>query len=412
RFGYWLAAMLVPLAVSGGVFWSRVTGLLERFMLFRAYDFGWRVPVLTPEGWLGLVGDDQLNALPGSARLVLAVVFGTGLITALVVSARRRLRAVYASVCLLIPALVGYAYLNLRGHFLGTHASYDAYKILAVFYPGLLPAAAFWAEWAWSRGRIVRAAVLVVMAGVLVGNLRVAQRSAARLESPPFGVTRELIGLRELEAQPEIESVNLLMSDGWSRLWANAQLLRIPQYFDVHTYEGRLNTPLRGQWDLIGGVIEIRLPGSGSRPAGPHFTLVDTRNDFFFRVRFGAGWHDVELPFSSPSHWRWTTGEGELLVENPHTRPITTNLRLTARALETRNMEIWVNGQRSAIVPIGTDADTVGIPGVTLPPGETRLVFRSGGTVPPGDLRTLGVAFYRIAFDVQPLRPLVESDWH
>ncbi len=402
KFGYWLAAMLVPLLACGGVFWTRVSGLIERFLLFRQYDFGWRVPVLTPEGWLGVVGDDQLNALPNGVRIALAAAVAAGLIVAFAAGARRRPRAVYAAVCLLVPALVGYAYLNLRGHWLGTQASYDAYKILAVFYPGLLPAAVFWAEWGWSRGRFVRAVVLVAMGAVLVGNLRVARLSAARLEFPPFGVTRELIELRALETQPEIGSVNVLMSDGWSRLWANAQLLRIPQYFDTHTYEGRLNTALRGRWDLIGGVIEIVLPDGGSRPAGSRFTLVDTRSDYFVRVRFGSGWHEVELPFSSPAHWRWTKGEGELRVENPHGRPLATHLRLTARALETSDVELWVNGQPRATVRIGPEVDTVGIPSVTLPPGETRLELRSGsGTAAVGDARTLGVAFYRIAFDVQ-----------
>ena len=47
-------------------------------------------------------------------------------------------------ICLLVPALAGYGYLILRGYMLDNNASYDAYKLLSVFYPGILAAACYW----------------------------------------------------------------------------------------------------------------------------------------------------------------------------------------------------------------------------------------------------------------------------
>jgi hypothetical protein len=104
-------------------------------------------------------------------------------------------------------------------------------------------------------------------------------------------VDGELRQLRKIEAMAEVKSVNLLVPDMWSRLWANAFLLRKEQFFPTHTYEGRLNTPLRGEWDLEGGLIAIELPDGARRQVTRRFALVDTRHPAFVRAEFADGWH-------------------------------------------------------------------------------------------------------------------------
>jgi hypothetical protein len=395
--------MLMPLAICGAVFWTRVAGLAERFLLFREFDFGWRVPVLGPEGWLGLVGDDQLNPLQGIIRPIFLLIFATALIAAMVNAARRRRRAAYVAVCLALPALIGYGYLNLRGIQLGTNASYDAYKILAVFYPGLLPAVACWAAWGLKAGNPMRGLVLGAMAVVLAGNLRSAWLFGARFERPPLGVSRELIQLRQLELQSDVPSINVLIADGWSRLWANGHLLRIPHYFETHTYEGRLNTPLRGVWDLVGGVTNIALPAGGSRRLSPHYSLVDTRSPYFLRVRFGGGWHGLEQSFGLSEQWRWTQKDAHLLIQNLQARPLTADLRLKVRSLAVRDLQLWLNGNHWATARVGMAQQDVQIPNLVLPPGESKLEFRSDAGAAPaaGDSRELGSAFYVIGFDLR-----------
>jgi hypothetical protein len=325
------------------------------------------------------------------------------LVAAMWGAARRRRRAGYVAVCLALPALIGYGYLNLRGYRLGTNASYDAYKILAVFYPGLLPAVACWAGWGLKASRPVRGVVLAAIAVVLAGNLRSAWLFAARFEEPPLGVSRELIQLRQLERQPDVASINMLITDGWSRLWANAHLLRIPQYFEMHTYEGRSNTPLRGQWDLIGGVTNITLPAGGSRRLSEHYSLVDTRSPYFLRVRFGGGWHGLELPFGLSEQWRWTRRDAHLLIENPQARSLTADLRLKVRSLAAQDLQLWLNGNHWATVQVGTTQQVVQLPNLVLPPGESKLEFRSdvAASSPAGDARELGFAFYVIDFNLR-----------
>jgi hypothetical protein len=53
RLAGWGVGMLAPLALAAVIFWERTVGLVERFLLFAQYDFGWRIPALTPRaGWV------------------------------------------------------------------------------------------------------------------------------------------------------------------------------------------------------------------------------------------------------------------------------------------------------------------------------------------------------------------------
>ncbi|HYP16131.1 MAG TPA: hypothetical protein VEQ65_02890, partial [Opitutus sp.] len=402
RFAGWSVAMLAPLAACGVVFWTRVDGLAERFLLFRATDFGWRVPVLTSEGWLGWVGDYQLNALAGSARWILLALFSGAFVATVAWAWRWRRDVGYVAVCLTIPPLMGYAFLQVRGAVLGTNASYDAYKILAVFFPGILAAAA----WPVARGLqargVMRTGAVALLGLITIGHVRAVGLYFERMKLAPFGVTRELVQLRRLEQQPEISSVNMLITDGWSRLWANAHLLRIPQFFDTHTYEGRLNTPLRGRWDLVGGVLDLSLPDAGSRRLGPHYSLLDTKSPWFLRARFGAGWFDLEQLVSSPEQWRWSRREGSVRLENPQPYSLRADLELRARAIAPTTLEVWINGVLWTTVKVGIAPAEMRVSGLALPPGESVVVFRTatGTNSTEADPRELGCAFYRIAFHV------------
>ncbi|MEI7798890.1 MAG: hypothetical protein WCI28_01730, partial [Opitutaceae bacterium] len=59
-------------------FWPRFSGIVERFQLFADYDYGWRVPLLAWDGWLGLVSDVYLEPLGSSWQVVLMLGLGAG----------------------------------------------------------------------------------------------------------------------------------------------------------------------------------------------------------------------------------------------------------------------------------------------------------------------------------------------
>ena len=152
RLARWLGWSLLPLAAAALIFWARAAGLVERFELFRTYDFGWRIPALSPEGWIGWVRGPGLDAYSGVARDLLAAALAVVLAAALWRGLRGGRRSAGVALCLSLPPLLGYFYLVWRGAELGTNASYDAYKLFSVFYPGILPAVCYaWARWPRSR---------------------------------------------------------------------------------------------------------------------------------------------------------------------------------------------------------------------------------------------------------------------
>lgn len=406
RLGRWTLMMLAPLGVCGVVFTERMAGLLERFALLQTYDFGWRIPALSPEGWLGIVSGTGLAAFPGLKRFVLAAIVLVAFVVALVVGAKQRRRNVYIALCLSLPVLIGYGYLNLRGVRLGTNASYDAYKLLSVFYPGLLIAMCYWVTLVDSRVFVWRWAARALVAAITCFTLRAAYRFAERMETPPLMVNRELVQLRKIEAMPAITSLNIRMPDMWSRLWANALLLRKPQYFRTHTYEARRNTELRGEWDLNGGLVQVNLPGGGSREINPQFSLADTRSPFFLRARIGNedGWHDLERQSRATQRWQWTAGTARIHLENAHSHPLHLSCRfLDVHTLVERNLQVWVGDKLLRTVRINRDVEVIRVTDIVVPPGGTAIEIRTDTplTEPGGvDTRQLGFRIFGVELDV------------
>jgi hypothetical protein len=398
----WILIMVVPLVLAGVIFWERVAGLAERLVLFQQFDFGWKIPLLTPAGWLGMVATPELSAWPLLPGIGLALVTTAMWCAALVRGAKLKRRSAYVALCLLVPPLIGYAYLHARGIYLGTNASYDAYKILAVFYPGILAAMMYWITLevrGWWGGLVAAFAVLTVGLNLLVAN-----RFERQLENPPLMVGRELLELKKIEPRSDVTSLNLLVPDMWSRLWANSLLLKKPQYFETHTYEGRLNTPLRGAWDLNGGLIALRLPDGGSERIGPHFSIANTKHPYFLRARLGDGWYAMEQLPRSPVRWNWTRGDATLRMENPQDRPLRVVAYFNARCEGPRELQLWLNGQLVRTVQLTENLNVVRVPEITVPVGASVLELRLSPALAgqlPSQGRPLGLALYGLEMEVK-----------
>ncbi len=407
RLAAWLAAMVAPLVVAGAVFAERVMGLAERFRLFAEHDFGWPIPVLGPAGWLGLVADTHLTGLAPAWVWGLFLVFG-GLFVAAIHRAGKaggaRASVAVLAVCTLAPVAVGYGYLQFQARAVGSNESYDAYKVLAVFYPVVLPALCFWAARSALKARWARFAAVAGMTILIVAHLRTAAHTATRLEHPPFTVTAEIARVHEIEERPEVASVNMLIDDFWTRLWSNAFLLRKPQYFQGYTYEGRRGTPLRGQWDLIGGIVQLHTSdGRDGFAVGPAFSLMRAEGPHALRAALTGGWYNLEqAPQVAP--WRWTQLPAELLFENPHAYPLTVQLEMRLGSYVARDLQILRNDEPMFRADIGTDPHVLNVPGFTLAPGRNRVALVS--SLPPaqpggGDPRELGFFVTRITAEVQ-----------
>jgi len=404
RFGRWLVMVLWPLGVCAAVFGGRIAGLVERFQLLRTYDFGWKIPVLTPEGWLGLVSGPDLEPWHcGGLRWVLAVAVIGLLAWATLRAMRERRRKTWIAVAVTVPVLLGYAVLQWRGARLGTNASYDAFKLFAVFYPVMLPAFCWWITLRWSQRLTEWLGVTGVACVVLLGNAVGTGMIFWRMCTPPLIVSGELRQLRKIEAMPDVASVNVLLPDMWSRLWANAFLLKKPQYFLTDTYEGRWHTDLKGAWDLGGGMIAVKPAESRRRQLTPSAALVETGGADFMRVTLGDGWHLEESDAKTGTRWTWTKGEATLRVENPHAWPVRIRGTLDGWSLGARDLRLTVEGQADAgaVRNLAGQRVKTEFPEVVVPSGRSTIVVRS---VQPwmapnaGDSRTLGLCVFGIEF--------------
>lgn len=415
RLTRWLGWMLAPLGLSALFFYSRAAGLLERFQLFRQYNFGWKIPLLNPEGWLGMIsgeGPRPLAALEGTWSWILGGATVLLLVGACVLSLVRRRRQAWLVAAFLLPVMSGYAFLEWRGIRLGNNASYDAYKLFSVFYPVLLVALCHWLLWLRDRSSLLRGVALAMIFTMTIMNLRAAYLFSARVESTPLVVDKELLAVREIEGMEQVKSVNMLVPDFWARLWANALMLRKPQYFPTHTYEGRLNTPLKGEWDLDGGLLQVRAPGDDGVTIGRRFSLVRTNSPYLLRAELGAGWYGTESSRGRQTHlWNWTKGDAALELFNPQDRPLKVMLHFMARSLISRDIQIWVGGIPLRTVKLGTELKLVRVRTIYIPPGKVTVWLRS--SLPPTrasaqDERLLGFAAYSIVVDVRPDREAME----
>lgn len=413
RFGKWVLMMAVPLVACSLVFAPRVAGLAERFMLLQAYDFGWQIPALTAEGWLGMVQGPDLQAwtFAGLRWLLSALVVGM-LVWAYIRAGQQGRRAAWVALSVSVPILVGYLFLQARGARLGTNASYDAYKLFAVFYPLLLPAFCWWVTLRRS-GRLHEWLLVVGVAIIVTGfNLVGCGMFVWKLSRPPLIVDGELRQLRQVEAMADVKSVNLLVPDMWSRLWAHVFLLRKEQYFLTHTYEGRLNTALRGDWDLEGGRVAVMLPEGARRQITSRFALVDTRHPAFVRALPTEGWHQEESVPSARDYWRWTTEKAVIEVDNPHPYPLRVEPTLDGWSPLPRTVALTNDGVALAVEPGATlavrkERESGRLAPVVIPPGKSTLQLRTPEPLyqTPDDPRPLGTAVFRLTLEPQPVRP-------
>lgn len=405
RFARWGLMMVAPLVAAGLVFYTRVAGLAERLMLFREADIGWHIPGFSPLGWFGVLeaptlrGGDLEVQWAGSIMCLFAV------LAFLVVGFQRRSVRTWAAVALTAPILVGYAYLSWRGRTLGTNASYDAYKLFAVFYPGMLPALAGWLGFLRAPARWARWTTAALAIGVTVGVVDGAVAFLREAAHPPLKVERRLTEVQAIETMPEVTSLNLEVPDFWERLWANQFLLRRPQYFHTYTYEGRRNTPMRGEWELNGRIVRV-VPADPADGAllNERYAVLRRDSASYLDARLGRGWLQRETFARNGVCWHWTTGDASLLVENPHGHPKRVVLRMLARSLITRQIELWVNGQYVQALTAGKQVNWLVTKTFELPAGRVTVEFRSPqGPTSPGDddPRLLGFMAQQIELLVQ-----------
>jgi hypothetical protein len=384
------------LVVCAGLFWPRFAGIVERFQLFSDHDYGWRVPLISWEGWLGLVNDPYLEPIPSDWRWLILFALAAGWTAWLIRAWRRQRPQALTAAALVLPVAAGWTLLAWES-LTRTNASYDAFKLLSVFYPGLL--AGLFAVLALEGKNAYARGTLLSLMLILGFNLLRADEFRRKMATPPLRVERHIVALGQIEKMPEVSSVNLRINMYWARLWADAFLLRTPHYFDEPTYEGRNVTPRRGEWDLIHTMLRVRPAGESDQiDLDQNFQLVRAAAIKAVRLEFGPGWHAAER--FGTDQWRWTNGTGRILLTNSLAVPVTTRLRLKVAGIRRGDrLELGCNGERLPEARVGPVADWTEPISLTLPPGTSVLTLQAGrgnARAPANDLRNLGIALHQL----------------
>jgi hypothetical protein len=395
-----LGTVGVALAAVMLVFWGRFEGMAERFRLLEQYSFGWPVPLLSPEGWLGMVRDAELHGWPAVGRIVLAVAVTVAAVGVWLGRDRWWRGQALVALAWLVTIAGGWAVLAWESR-VRANASYDAFKVITVFLPLLVPVLLGW--FAFARGRWFAVAAVGLVAVVAAGapaSLGIARRMA----DPALRVETSLLALRQVETSRRVASVNLRIEDFWSRLWANALLLRKPQYFPTHTYEARLNTPLRGEWDLRDSVLRsLPVADADVWELNSRFYAVRVGAPGLCAIEFGSGWNAPES--SRQLRWRWMNGrQATLVIRRDFPAPLQADLELEWRGIVPQNARLSVNGNPVGRFNVGKRWQKSALT-VTLAPGENTLTIEVEAEAVSGgarDQRPLTVALAGLRLRARP----------
>lgn len=389
--------------VCAGLFWPRFEGIVERLQLLAEHDYGWQVPLLIWDGWLGLVSDVYLKPPAAAWRWLLLSGLAAGWTAWLLSAWRRQPAKALAAAALVLPVAAGWTILAWES-LTRANASYDAFKLISVFYPGLL--AGVCAGLVLTGPKLYVRGTLLFLILLLGFNLIRAAEFRRTMSRPPLRVDKHLVALGRIEDRPEVSSVNVRVHLDWARLWANAFLLRTPHYFSEPTYEGRNVTPLRGEWDLIYTMLWVRpVANADEIDLDQNFQLVRAASVRALTAEFGPGWYRVER--FGTDQWRWTNGSGRIVLTNTRSDPIRVTLRLKAEGLRDGDkLELWCNGRRLQVAGLSRMAGWTEPCELILPSGVSELTLQPGeGNAPPAadDPRNLGVALHQLELQLRPV---------
>jgi hypothetical protein len=397
-------AGFAALAVVGVVFRERIAGLADRFALFEAIDFGWPIPVFTPERWLGWFGDARLAAGGAGVGWALVLVAGGAWLAYAAWAWRRDRRAIGVAMAWLAAAAGGYTILALKGVSEGSNELYNAYKVFALLQPLALAALAVPLRGARCCGHAGRIVAAILAVGLVAVHWAGSGPVREALRQPVLWVDKPLQSIATIAARGDVDSVNMVLEPMWARLWANSMLLNKRQFFRSETYEGRRATPLRGTWDLRDGLLAIDAGGADTIQLVGGYHLVRRAGAGDLQLDLGPGWHAPEG--GGVGRWVWSAGREALLrVTHSGTEPLRVRLDFGLQGNGRRSVVVAQDGRADPLWTGTIDVETspISLAGIGLAPGETLLRIRSAepASAPPGDGRELGFALHALKATIE-----------
>jgi hypothetical protein len=227
--------------------------------------FGWFLWVLTPETLAGFtLKKTNLAPHPFWTRTLLSFLM-VGLLGWGMKTTYKKDRSVFVLSTTILGAVVtGYLILSYLGRGEEGWGGYKSYKLISFFLPFyLLVFGLFFKDLKFplkNKRSIVAGICLVLLLGV---NIYSAHRMIRKMTKQHRIVTKEMVELKKIGENPRVESINIMGKDWWNILWEAKFLMRKKLYFETSTYEGRLASELKGEWDLMKYQVgQVAVPAS------------------------------------------------------------------------------------------------------------------------------------------------------
>lgn len=172
-------------------------------------------------------------------------------------------------------------------------------------------------------------------------------------------------------------------------------LLPMALAFNILVPRGRgwLPVLLLGNLTIFSTPENMRLPGSVSYEVhGARELKAEPRTKEQVEVRFIAGWYKAER--SRGEYWRWSNGQAELRLYNPHAYPLTAEISWGLKSIVPREVTVQAGEQVLWKGHVTRETTQVRLKSVQLPPGETTwLVGSDREAIRPSSEDTRPVAF-------------------
>jgi len=395
----WVLFLIGSLIVVVALWPPRAQTLLTYFLNMAAAEAGWFIPLVSPEGWYGiLVANLAVSPDPFPLRLVISsillILFAWGFIK----TYRKDKKLFLLSTSSTLPILAGYFLLAHLGRLENHMGGYKSYKLLTFFLPLLLLGLSIVFHDVNPAHRTPIAYVLSAILLILVGwNVVSSYRTVDLITVTHKKVGQDLIDLQRLESYPEIQSINIVSTgDWWPIMWQANFLLRKKLFFKTGSYYPA--SPLDGDWTLK-SVTEpqndiIKISGFEEHNTIPVNESYVLERSPALSAQLGEGWYGSEGDHT----WMGGKRRSASVILYSTANSLAVDISLLYSALDPRNsLDVYSNGKKIA----GCSGKKCVIKGAVLLWGKNELELRPSlpavrpGVIIPGnqDMRELSFSF-------------------
>lgn len=389
--------ILVSLIIMSALSVDRLISLINYFLYTGGAETGWYMHFILPaQIFSGFVRNAQITDILFSIPTSIFIIIG---FAQAYKSNKKLLILAVSSVAIVIFGYIVLSLKNLQAS--GQLGGYKSYKLLSFFLPQVILACLIMFQKVQLTRKIkiqaIGLALIIVFESCHTFSL------TAQVTKDKLTVTPEMVKLKTIEAEPSINSINILaQEDMWKIMWTAYFLARKKIHIQTQTYYPASN--LEGDWDL--SIVEQKNPvavapvTSITKIVGFDSSSVININSSYklekspvIRVSLGRGWYEPEGSYI----WSGNGSNSSSIIINSRRDRELVDVHMNYSPLNPKN-KIYIHFSGKKFLDCATN-EYCQVQKLPLLKGDNTLEFVAA--VPPekpenGDLRTLSYAFSSI----------------